>query len=98
METPRKSETRRFPTTESVLFFQGPPTKHWVSDLTSRRAKKPGSSGIEKSEQKTMINFPELFDLPNRSMRPETQLLQTNIPYKIQHKVLGTAQYILEQC
>jgi hypothetical protein len=98
MESPRKSEARRFPTTESILFFQGPPTKHWGSNLTSQRARKTRSSGIEESGQKTMINFPELFGLPNHLMRTTTPPLQTNIPYKVQHIVLGTAQSILEEC
>jgi hypothetical protein len=45
-----------------------------------------------------MISFPELFGLPNQSIRTMTPPIQTNIPYKVQHIILGTAQSILEEC
>ena len=96
MESNQKSEARPFPTSESILFFQGPPIKRWVSDLTSQKSRQTCPSGIEQSEQKAMINFPELFGLQTRSTTAAP--LHTNIPYKVQHVILGTAQTILEEC
>jgi hypothetical protein len=107
MESNPKSKFSLFQTSESILFFQGPPLKHWSSDSTSERAKIAGTFSIAEIERKTRANFPELFYLRDQetycteqgALRSITPLdYPSDISYKFQHAILVTAQNILENC
>ena len=87
------------PTSESVLFFSGPPFKREFLHL-----KKEGA-GTEEIEEKANTNFPKLFKsrdpeivdgYPEQSLTPSQ--VPFDIPYPVQHTLLVTAQNILKKC
>ncbi len=102
MDLDHKSESKRMPTSDSVLFFSGPPFKR---EFLHPRREGAGKS-TEEVEQKAKMNFPKLFQLRDpemtdtyseRSLTPSL-LLPSDIPYQVQHALLVTTQNILEKC
>jgi hypothetical protein len=88
-------------TSESVLFFSGPPIKREFLPSKRERARK----STEETEEEVNINFPKLFQLrdpevvdayPERSLTPS--LIPFDIPYPVQHTLLVNTQNILEKC
>jgi hypothetical protein len=101
MELGQKSESRRMPTSESVLFFSGPPIKREFLPSKREGARKR----TEEIEEKANTNFPKLFQPRDpevvdayleRSLTPS--LIPFDIPYPVQHTLLVTTQNILEKC
>ena len=89
------------PTSESVLFFSGPPIKREFLPSKREGARK----STEEIEEKVNINFPNPFQprdpevvdaYPERSVTPS--LISFDIPYPVQHTLLVITQNILEKC
>jgi hypothetical protein len=99
MDLDQKSESRRMPTSESVLFFSGPPFKREFL-----HPKKEGAD-TEEIEENANTNFPKLFQPRDPEMLDGYQeqlvtpsLVPFDIPYPVQHTLLVTTQNILEKC
>ncbi|KAF2260220.1 hypothetical protein CC78DRAFT_473525 [Lojkania enalia] len=89
------------PTSESVLFFSGPPIKREFLPSKREGARK----STEEIEEKVNINFPNPFQPRDpevvdayleRSITP--LLISFDILYPVQHTLLVTTQNILEKC
>ncbi|KAH8726696.1 hypothetical protein GQ44DRAFT_771071 [Phaeosphaeriaceae sp. PMI808] len=102
MDLDQKSESKRLPTSDSMLFFACPPFKRDFLHPRREGARK----STEEIERKVKMNFPKLFQLRDpemtdayseRSLAP-SPLLPSDIPYQVQHALLVTTQNILEKC
>jgi hypothetical protein len=101
MDLDQKSESKRMPTSDSVLFFSGPPFKREFIHPSMEGARK----STETIEGEANTKFPKLFQLRDpetvdefaeRSLTPS--LVSFDIPYPVQHALLVTTQNILEKC
>jgi hypothetical protein len=84
MDLDQKSESRRMPTSESVLFFSGPPFKREFL-----YPKKEGA-GTEEIEEKANTNFPKLFQPRDPEMVDgyfEQALTPSQVPFDIPYLV-----------
>jgi hypothetical protein len=87
MDLDQKSKSRCMPTSESVLFFSGPPFK-----CEFFHPKKEGA-GTEEIKEKANTNFPKLFQemvdgYLEQSLTPSQ--VPFDIPYPVQHTLLVT--------
>jgi hypothetical protein len=95
------SEKKRMHTSNSILFFSGPPFKR---DFLHSRSK-GACKNTEEIKQKAKINFPKLFQLQEREKTDprleqllSPSLLRSDVSYQVQHALLVTTQSILEKC